>query len=730
MPVPFIGYADRFSARPGGRIAVKVSSTLGGTYAADLVRVRHGDPNPDGPGIRLIELPSNFAGTYPGRFQPTHLGSYARIAAASLDTGAAFTLVVRVQPWLLSAEPRAIASRLDASGDGWSLAMTADGARFTVRAGGREATVAVAGAPVLRRWYELTASFDGGRLALDQRPLAVTWGAGDGGSAVAETEDLAAAASGAPVVIGAEAAGEEAGRGFCRAHFDGRIEDPRLFRGVRSAAVGEPDAGDPDLLAWWDFSRGIDTQRVEDRGPLGLHGDLVNLPARAVCGSRWTGREHCWRHAPEDYAAIHFHSDDLADAGWETDFTVEVPPDMKSGAYGVRLRADGHEDIIPFYVVPPRGTTAAPVAFLASTFTFQVYANYNRFNYDDDYKARQEAWNAYPYHPSEHHDFGHSTYNFHPDGSGICYSTRLRPIVNFRPGYLSYVDLRGSGLRHYPADTHLLDWLEEKGIAYDVVTDEELDEEGVALLRPYKALVTGTHPEYHTPRTLDAIQAYVADGGRLAYLGGNGFYWKVARRADLPHVVEIRRAEGGIRAWAAEPGEYYNAFDGAYGGLWRRNGRPPQKLAGVGFSGQGKFEGSFYRLLPASRDPAVAWIFDGVEGETIGDFGLSGGGAAGFELDRADPVLGTPPNARILARSEGHQDHFVTVPEELLTHLTTVTGEKPADLIRAELVYFETAKGGAVFSTGSITFCGSLSHGGYDNQVSRMLENVLRRFMS
>jgi N,N-dimethylformamidase len=68
------------------------------------------------------------------------------------------------------------------------------------------------------------------------------------------------------------------------------------------------------------------------------------------------------------------------------------------------------------------------------------------------------------------------------------------------------------------------------------------------------------------------------------------------------------------------------------------------------------------------------------------------------------------------------------VPEELLTHLTTVTGEKPADLIRAELVYFETAKGGAVFSTGSITFCGSLSHGGYDNPVSRMLENVLRRF--
>ena len=54
-------------------------------------------------------------------------------------------------------------------------------------------------------------------------------------------------------------------------------------------------------------------------------------------------------------------------------------------------------------------------------------------------------------------------------------------------------------------------------------------------------------------------------------------------------VIEIRRGEGGIRAWAAEPGEYYNAFDGEYGGLWRRNGRPPQQTAGIGFSAQGTF---------------------------------------------------------------------------------------------------------------------------------------------
>src|SRR5262249_59340938 len=98
----------------------------------------------------------------------------------------------------------------------------------------------------------------------------------------------------------------------------------------------------------------------------------------------------------------------------------------------------------------------------------------------------------------------------------------------------------------------------------------------------------------------------------------------------------------------------------------RRGGGPPQMLCGVGFSAQGAFEGSHYRRLPDAGDPRAAWIFEGIGAEIIGDFGLSGGGAAGFELDRADFRLGTPPNALILARSEAHQSHFGAVPEEYL----------------------------------------------------------------
>jgi len=734
MVVPLIGYMDRFSARPGERLAVKVSSQLDGPYQADLVRIRHADPNPAGPGMKLLPVAADWAGAYPSRAQPVPRGSFGE-AAGPLSLGRAFTLLVRVAPWLLKPH-RAPQAVLSLALPGRSLTLSVDAAGFAVEADidGRPVRIATGAAPQPRRWYEIAVSLAEGRIALRQRPLQRTWGASDSGAAEAPIE---AAEWNGPGRLILAAAPDPAGR--ARAHFNGRIEDPLLLRGAPGGiTLDDPEAllASGRLAAWWDFSLAQEGESILDRGAGALHGRVVNFPARAMRGSRWTGAEQAWRHAPRHYAAIHFHEDDLEDCGWDTDFSVAVPDDMASGIYGVRLRHGEHWDIIPFFVLPPKGVARAPIAYLANTFTCQVYANYRRVDFPESQLARRRAWGAYPWCGNLDTDYQLSTYNNHPDGSGIHFSSRLRPIFNMRPGFLAVPDDKGSGLRHLPADSHLTDWMEEKGLAFDVITDEDLDNEGHALLSRYRCVVTGSHPEYHTEGTLDALQEFVTRGGRLAYLGGNGFYWKVARRRDRPHVLEIRRAEGGIRAWAAESGEYFHQLDGTLGGLWRRNGRPPQLLCGVGFSGQGRFEGSHYRRMPGAADPRAAWIMEGVamdpegDGDTFGGFGLSGGGAAGFELDRADPVLGTPPNAVILARSEQHQDHFVTVPEELLTHLTTVTGETPADLIRAEIVYFETAEGGAVFSTGSITFCGSLSHDGYRNGISRMLENVLRRFGS
>jgi N,N-dimethylformamidase len=721
--LPITGYLDRFSARPGESLAVKISVPSGARYRARLRRVISGDPNPAGPGLRFEDLSARFDAAFQGRHQPIRLGSYALMPKAPRRPAGPVTWTALV--WF-QAQPsgEAVVISEEMAGQRVTLSVGPHGPMAQIIWEGGDRQLGLGAALPLRRWHRLWLSADPatGRVLLGAQCI-------EDASAASMREISAAGLAlpdGAGVVM--IAAGNAAAP--C-AHLTGKIEDPAIRAGF-FAEWPRPDqplaAAGPGLLAGWDFARGIATQRVEDIGPQACHGDLVNVPTRAVVGARWSGGEMCWRHAPADYAAIHFHADDLSDCGWADDFSFKVPADLRSGAYALHVTCAEGEDNIPFYVLPPRGTATAPIAFLASTFTYQAYANHSRGNADAAYRARVAAWGAYPHNPDDFPIYGRSTYNRHPDNSGIAFSSRLRPIMTMRPGFLTFNDAKGSGLRHYPADTHILAWLEARGLAFDVITDHDLHAEGAALLSNYKVVMTGSHPEYHTPQTLDALYAYTRSGGRMMYLGGNGFYWRIAQPADMPGTFELRRAEGGIRAWAAEPGEYYHQTDGAYGGLWRRNRRPPQQLAGVGFSGQGLFEGTYYRLLPPAREARHAWMFEGVEGETIGDYGLSGGGAAGFELDRADPALGTPDGTAILAVSEDPPASFVAVPEELLSHVNTVNGEKAQALKRGEIIYFDTPGGGAVFAVGSITFCGSLWREGFEGPISRLTENVVRRF--
>jgi N,N-dimethylformamidase len=117
-----------------------------------------------------------------------------------------------------------------------------------------------------------------------------------------------------------------------------------------------------------------------------------------------------------------------------------------------------------------------------------------------------------------------------------------------------------------------------------------------------------------------------------------------------------------------------------------------------------------------------------VEGPLIGDYGLSGGGAAGLELDATDHSYGTPSHALVLAISERHSDIYLMTPEDMNDPAPGIGGTE-AEIIRAEMVFFESPNGGAVFSTGSIAWGGSLSHNQYNNDAARITFNVLKRFL-
>ena len=735
-----LAYCDPISAAPGDIVRFMVSCHGARDYRAEIVRLTNPQAEPEATPFRTEPVDTPVNRTYPGRTQKVHCGSYGVVDPHPAIAGlTSFTLQAYVWPTTPGRRPQALLGTWSEQGQqGFGLGLDEQGA-LELRIGdgaGSVARLSTAVPLLARRWYLVAGSFDAasGRLELWQEPVADRTFHTERAVHVEDATAVRLQPAPAPFLIAAWHAGEADaptayGELIAGGHYNGKIDRPRLAarafdRAEIAALAGDgalPSGLERAVVARWDFGRDIPSDTLTDLSPNRLHGTAVNLPARAMTGHNWTGEIMDWTQAPEQYGAIHFHDDDVVDANWQPDFAFEVPRDLRSGVYAARLTAQEAEYFVPFFVRPPPGQARARIAFLASTATYIVYIN-NRARFASSatelYHGRVTVMDAVDALMIEYPEIGVSTYDRHTDGSGVCYASRLRPATNVRP----------SG-RHwnFNLDLFIVDWLEHLGVDYDVITEEDLHEEGVDLLRPYTVVLTGSHPEYDSVEMLDAFDAYLRRGGRLMYMGGNGFYWRIAHHPTRRGVLEVRRAEGGVRAWDAEPGEYYHSFTGESGGLWRRQGRAPQKLAGVGFISQGFDACSYYRRLPDSRDPRAAFMFEGVEDEILGDFGVIQGGAAGIEIDCADPALGTPPHALVVARSENHSNTYELVAEEVrIPHGAANAVQNPD--IHADITFFETPGGGAVFSTGSIAYAGSLSWNGFDNNIARLTTNVLRRF--
>ena len=483
-------------------------------------------------------------------------------------------------------------------------------------------------------------------------------------------------------------------------------------------------------LAYWDTTAGYTDRGVgptlQDTGPNALHAEGVNRPVRAMTGWNWTGRDDSFRLNPSQYGGIAYHDDALTDCGWSPTVTWTPPKDFRSGVYALKVSAGDTVDRIPVIIRPdaPR----AKIAVQMSTFTYLAYAN-EHLSFDAQIAqaivAHTPVISGDDLEYNKLQEFGLSTYDHHSDGAGVCYSSWKRPIINIRPGY------RMAGMNFpwaLPADLSLLWWLEHAGYDYDLITDHDLDREGLAALAPYKTVINVTHPEYYSEGMLDATEQYLQGGGRVMYLGGNGYYWVTAACPDDPACVEVRKLDSGSRAWQAEPGEGYLATTGERSGLWRNRGRAPQKLVGLGFTTEGMDRAEPFERMPDSFHKRVAWIFDGIgDEELIGDFGLALGGAAGVELDRYDLALGTPPHTMLLASSIDHTDNYPLVSEEV-TYAFPGRGGSQDPQVRGDMIYFTTAENGAVFAAGSIGWSQALPCKGGENNVGTVMRNVLNAF--
>jgi N,N-dimethylformamidase len=721
-PTPvLLGYADRFSVEPGETIQFMLSCQVD-SFSAGLFRLTRPD--------RRARITSSVDGRYQGQRQTIAAGSYVRILEFNtVDLSRGFTL----QCWIWPTTPTKPGGQALVASHGFAIGVDDEG-RLVLDLGSERMTHRGVALPA-RRWAFVAATFD----ASDG--MATLYCASEepytNREVLAHSEKLQSGilVGGQELLLAARAIDDQHRP---LALFNGKLDRPTLYDHalVADELAKLRDTAQPasaGLVGRWEFSKDMGGTFVRDVSPRGLHGRSVNMPTRAVTDHTWSGEQSCWTAAPEQYSAMHFHDDDLEDAGWTPSCAITAPDDLRSGVYALHVETEGGEDDVPFFVRPRKGTAGAPVAFLAPTLTYLAYAN-ERMYWSAGYLEKRPRVTPLLTQPpdldrymAEHRELGLSTYDVHSDGSGVCYSSRLRPILNMRPTYRAW--RLHDAPRHFAADLYLIGWLEQAGHAYDVITDEDLHHEGVELLSRYRVVLTGSHPEYVTSAMQAAVRDYLERGGRLMYLGGNGFYWVTSIDAQRPHVIELRRGTTGTRAWESMPGEEYHSTTGELGGLWRRRGLAPQRSVGVGFAAQGWGGASGYVRLPDSFDRRAAFIFDGVADDAIvGDFGFVLGGAAGDEIDRYDPRLGSPAHALLLATSAGRHSDYYQVTAEDVPIMVSGQGGTESPLVRADMVFFETSGGGAVFSVGSINWLGSLGVNGYDNSVARITDNVLRRF--
>jgi N,N-dimethylformamidase len=745
------GYCDVASAAPGETINFYVSSDDSGDYEAKLVRLVHGDTNPKGPGFEEVEAPSQIDGRYPARFQRTQYGSYVQIEDhGALHPAGSFSVHAFIWPTTPTRRRQGIISRwAEDKKAGWALTVEDACLVFSVGDGSGTIGRVVSNRPLFKEvWYSVTATYDAATstLCLHQKSVVnrVNSVFGpvvplDSSASVSAKTPIAPADAKVPVIVAGLAESAASGRTWVVANYNGKVDSPKVFKRTLSAtdasrlAAGESVAP-AEVLAHWDFAhgigpKGIPTDKVIDVSGNGLHGVCTNQPDRAMTGWNWKGWEEHFIHAPEQYGAIWFHEDSLDDCRWQADFQLTIAQGLKSGCYAIRLRQGSAEDHIPFFVLPPRGTATAKILLLIGTCSYLAYANGQIVQNADAGQAvigHVPVLNERDIELHQHVEYyGLSTYDYHVDGRGVQYTSWRRPLLNMRPRHRQEF----GSLWQFPADLDLVDWLHSQGYEFDVATDHDLIREGVELFKRYKVVLTGSHPEYYSAAMIDAWEDYLCAGGRGMYLGANGIYWVVSTHPEKPWLMEVRKGENGARAWQARPGELFHSTSGERGGLWRNRARATQKIWGTGFTSFGFDHSGYFVPMPDAKDPLASWIMKGIEAdEKIGDFGLVGGGAAGYELDRYDLSLGTPPHTLLLASSVSHSENYTVVNEDMFFPYPGLNGgEHP--FVRADIIYFTTPNGGAVFSTSSISWAGSLSHNNYDNNVSRMMNNVLTQFV-
>jgi N,N-dimethylformamidase len=368
-------YTTEWSTEAGETLPFMVNCHGDDSYEVDIVKVISGETVPEGPGVKEEVLETDLDDSYPGRKQELYSGSYVQVPDDPhhhFEDG--FTLQALVYPTTPGEglprlgrvtdqeREQAILTKWDTDDEnGFGLFLDDDGA-LVFRAGNGDTTASVSSSQPLEAdtWYFVGVSVDlnDGTVVLHQEPETA-----EQHKTVypleehtvheeAEIDPAVVGETATDLMIAASAHESDRGDTVGVNCYNGKIErpkvvaDPLSYETMQSIKTGESSSVGSSIVGAWDFADAItpdgvrNYSHVEDTSPYNVHGEAINVPTRGVTGHNWTGEVHEFTQVPEQYAALHFHDDDVGDARWDVDFEWTVPEDIESAVYAARLRTD------------------------------------------------------------------------------------------------------------------------------------------------------------------------------------------------------------------------------------------------------------------------------------------------------------------------------------------------------------------------------------------------------
>jgi hypothetical protein len=398
---------------------------------------------------------------------------------------------------------------------------------------------------------------------------------------------------------------------------------------------------------------------------------------------------------------------------WPVAFQVPIGSDWRSGVYLATLAGDGATTQTFFIVRSATPGTRARILFQLATNTYQAYNNW-----------------------------GGSCLYSGPGFPTVSFDRPFNleePVLKARPGFYN------PNLACYRTwDEPFIRWAERAGYELDYCANLDIEFDPDALAR-YRLVVAVGHDEYWSAGMRDNVEAFIGNGGNVAFLSGNTICWQVRVEDGGRRLTCYKQAHDKDPVFGTKDSRSLTT-------LWSDPAvaRPENSLSGVGFP-YGGYNGFFgeYETGPGAGEYTVYrpdhWLFAGTglsRNETFGRIDepwCPQPGIAGYECDGCEMIWenglpvptgrdGTPKTMQILAAAPAR----MSKADDTIKWAKALRGALPGAAVPTEVVdgpgsavFGIYERGGTVVATGSCGWSYGLAAG--NHVVDRIIRNMFDR---